>query len=190
MANKFNWFLGRVRLIITGPLGKKKLAMIFAASFRPPARSPSKLRVRVLCALFITHRVLVPPHCNSTREEFSSRRWKRVIKARDFLYRSLRSAWIILSQQGAGYVNPVAKLLCGVTPRSSGGRGQGAFSRILQAQVYTIELWLEKSKVCGQAMAVEWIAGIINFLMLTRVKIGKWVVYGNMLRSTLLIFSL
>ena len=164
--------------------------MIFAASFRPPARSPRKLRVRVLCALFITHRVLVPPHCNSTREEFSSPRWKRVIKARDFLYRPLRFAWIISSQQGASSVNPVAKLLCGVTPRSSGARRQGAFSRILQAQVYAIELWLEKSKVCVQAMAVEWITSVINFLMLTPVKIGKWIVYENMLQSTLLTFSL
>lgn len=39
VANKFNCFLTGIPLIITGPPGKKKLAMIFAPDFRPPARS-------------------------------------------------------------------------------------------------------------------------------------------------------
>lgn len=42
-ADKFNWFLVRVPLIITGPLGKKKRAMIFA-QFSTPGTFPRKLR--------------------------------------------------------------------------------------------------------------------------------------------------
>lgn len=42
-ADKFNWFLVRVPLIITGPLGKKKRAMIFAR-FSTPGTFPRKLR--------------------------------------------------------------------------------------------------------------------------------------------------
>lgn len=43
VADKFNWFLVRVPLIITGPLGKKKRAMIFAR-FSTPGTFPRKLR--------------------------------------------------------------------------------------------------------------------------------------------------
>lgn len=42
-ADKFNWFLVRVPLIITGPLGKKKRAMIFAR-FSTPGTFLRKLR--------------------------------------------------------------------------------------------------------------------------------------------------
>lgn len=43
VADKFNWFLVRVPLIITGPLGKKKRAMIFAR-FSTPGTFPRKLQ--------------------------------------------------------------------------------------------------------------------------------------------------
>lgn len=68
VADKFNWFLVRVPLIITGPLGKKKRAMIFAR-FSTPGTFPGKLRGEFR-APFSAAGVLDFPHCTSTREEF------------------------------------------------------------------------------------------------------------------------